>query len=59
MRLGLTVLVGLSSILFVWVLAIPIGVFSATHQYSRPGLFVYLSGISGAGDTQISSLGLY
>lgn len=33
-RLGLTVLVGLSSILFVWVLAIPIGVYSATHQYS-------------------------
>ncbi len=33
-RLGLTVVVGLSSILFVWSVAIPIGVFSATHQYS-------------------------
>ena len=33
-RLSLTVLVGLSSILFVWVFAIPIGVYSATHQYS-------------------------
>ena len=33
-RLGMSVLVGLSSILFVWVVAIPIGVFSATHQYS-------------------------
>jgi peptide/nickel transport system permease protein len=33
-ELGNTVLVGLSSILFVWVVAIPIGVFSATHQYS-------------------------
>ncbi|MCI0710238.1 MAG: ABC transporter permease [Chloroflexi bacterium] len=33
-RLPLTVLVGLSSILFVWVVAIPIGVYSATHQYS-------------------------
>lgn len=33
-RLGLSILVGLSSILFVWVIAIPIGVFSATHQYS-------------------------
>lgn len=33
-RLGLTVAVGLSSILFVWSVAIPIGVFSATHQYS-------------------------
>ncbi|MFC1959258.1 ABC transporter permease [Chloroflexota bacterium] len=38
-RLGLTVLVGLSSILFVWVIAIPIGVYSATHQYS---LFDYV-----------------
>ncbi|MBI5959311.1 MAG: ABC transporter permease [Chloroflexi bacterium] len=33
-RMGLTVLVGLSSVIFVWTLAIPIGVFSATHQYS-------------------------
>jgi peptide/nickel transport system permease protein len=42
-RLTLTVLVGLSSILFVWVFAIPIGVYSATHQYS-PGdyLFTFL-----------------
>jgi peptide/nickel transport system permease protein len=39
-RLTLTVLVGLSSILFVWVLAIPIGVFSATHQYS-PGDYMF------------------
>jgi len=33
-EIGYTVLVGLASILFVWVVAIPIGVFSATHQYS-------------------------
>jgi len=33
-RLGLSILVGASSILFVWSIAIPIGVFSATHQYS-------------------------
>ncbi len=33
-RIGLTVVVGLSSVLFVWSVAIPIGVFSATHQYS-------------------------
>ncbi|MBN1284529.1 MAG: ABC transporter permease [Anaerolineae bacterium] len=33
-RLGLTVIVGLSSLLFVWAVAIPVGVFSATHQYS-------------------------
>jgi peptide/nickel transport system permease protein len=33
-RLGLTIAVGICSILFVWSVAIPIGVFSATHQYS-------------------------
>jgi peptide/nickel transport system permease protein len=33
-RITLTIMVGLSSILFVWVVAIPIGVYSATHQYS-------------------------
>jgi peptide/nickel transport system permease protein len=33
-RVGLTVMVGLSSILFVWAVAIPVGVYSATHQYS-------------------------
>lgn len=33
-RLGYSVLIGLSAILFVWVIAIPIGVFSSTHQYS-------------------------
>lgn len=38
-RVGLTVAVGLASILFVWSVAIPIGVYSATHQYS---LFDYL-----------------
>jgi peptide/nickel transport system permease protein len=33
-RLGFSVLVGASSVLFVWSIAIPIGVFSATHKYS-------------------------
>lgn len=33
-RIGLSILVGMSSILFVWVLAIPVGVYSATNQYS-------------------------
>lgn len=39
-RLAMSVLIGLSSILFVWSVAIPIGVYSATHQYS---LLDYLS----------------
>ncbi len=33
-RLGLTIGIGVASILFVWLLAIPIGVYSARHQYS-------------------------
>lgn len=33
-RLNLTIAVSLSSILFVWAVAIPIGVYSATNQYS-------------------------
>lgn len=38
-RIGLSALVGLSSVLFVWTIAIPIGVYSATNQYS---LFDYI-----------------
>lgn len=33
-RLALTVVLSLSSLLFVWTLAIPIGIYSATRQYS-------------------------
>lgn len=33
-RLAMSMLVGASSILFVWTIAIPIGVYSATNQYS-------------------------
>jgi peptide/nickel transport system permease protein len=33
-RLGLTVVLSLSSLLFVWTLAVPIGIYSATNQYS-------------------------
>lgn len=33
-RLGLTMVLSLSSLLVSWFIAIPIGVFSATHQYS-------------------------
>ncbi len=42
-RIGLTVVVGLASLLFVWVVAIPIGVLSATRQYSLVDyLFTFL-----------------
>ncbi|QHT59626.1 ABC transporter permease [Paenibacillus lycopersici] len=33
-RLGLTVTISLISLIFVWIVAIPIGIYSATHQYS-------------------------
>ncbi len=33
-RLGMTVVVALSSFVFIWITAIPIGIYSATHQYS-------------------------
>jgi peptide/nickel transport system permease protein len=33
-RLAMSILIGASSILFVWSIAIPIGVYSATNQYS-------------------------
>lgn len=35
-RLGLTLAVSLITLLFTWIVAIPIGIYSATHQYS-PG----------------------
>lgn len=33
-RLGMTMLVSFLTLLFVWLVAIPIGIYSATHQYS-------------------------
>ena len=33
-RLGMTVLVALSSFIFIWIVAIPVGIYSATNQYS-------------------------
>lgn len=33
-RLGFTAAISLSTLLFTWIVAIPIGIYSATHQYS-------------------------
>jgi len=46
-RMGLTVLVGLSSVLFVWGFAIPIGVYSAIRQYSLGDYFFTFIGLLG------------
>jgi peptide/nickel transport system permease protein len=35
-RLGLSVAMGLGAILIVWAIAIPVGVYSATHRYTMP-----------------------
>jgi peptide/nickel transport system permease protein len=39
-RLGFTLALSLSSLLFAWLVAIPIGVYSATHKYSLPDYFI-------------------
>jgi peptide/nickel transport system permease protein len=46
-QLGYTVILGVCSILFVWAVAIPIGVFSATHQYSLLDYVVTFLGFLG------------
>ncbi|MDF2961990.1 MAG: transporter permease, partial [Paenibacillus sp.] len=33
-RLGLTMMISILTLIFIWVVAIPIGIYSATHQYS-------------------------
>ncbi len=43
-RLGLTVAISLITILFTWAVAVPIGIYSATHQYS---FFDYLFTLMG------------
>lgn len=41
-RLGLTLLLTTSSLLVAWLIAIPIGVYSATHRYSIPDYIITL-----------------
>lgn len=41
-RLGLTVALTFSALLFAWLVAIPIGVYSATHRYSLPDYIITL-----------------
>ncbi len=46
-RLGWTVAVSGATILFTWLLAIPIGIFSATHKYSLPDYIFTFIGFIG------------
>jgi peptide/nickel transport system permease protein len=46
-RMGFTVLISASTILFVWAFAIPVGVYSATNQYSPGDYFFTFLGFLG------------
>ena len=46
-RLGLTVAISLSTLVFTYVMAIPIGIYSATHQYSTGDCFFMSVGFVG------------
>jgi len=46
-RLALTVTIALSTLFFTWLVAIPIGIYSATHQYSVGDHFFTLLGFLG------------
>ena len=52
-RLPLTVLISLLTILFAYAVAIPIGIYSATHQYSLSDYGVTILGLRGSGNTEL------
>ncbi|MGQ9555567.1 MAG: ABC transporter permease, partial [Anaerolineae bacterium] len=48
-RLWLTAFIALLSTLFIWAVALPIGIYSATHQYSISDYFFTFLGFIGVG----------
>jgi peptide/nickel transport system permease protein len=46
-RMGLTVLISVCTLAFTWLVAIPIGIYSATHQYSAGDHFFMTIGLVG------------
>lgn len=46
-RIGMTVLLGLSTIVFTWLVGVPIGIYSATHQYKLSDHFWTFVGFIG------------
>lgn len=46
-RIGYTVLISFATLLFTWIVAIPIGIYSATHQYTIGDHFFTLIGLAG------------
>ncbi len=48
-RLGYTFLISFATLMFTWIVALPIGIYSATHQYSFGDYFATLIGFIGRG----------
>ncbi len=48
-RIGLTILISFLSMIFTWIIAIPIGVYSATHQYTAFDYIFTVLGFIGRG----------
>jgi peptide/nickel transport system permease protein len=48
-RLFLTIMVSLASLLFTWIIGIPVGIYSATHQYSIGDYVATVIGFVGMG----------
>jgi peptide/nickel transport system permease protein len=48
-RLAFTVVISLSSMLFIWIVGVPLGIYSATHQYSPGDYFFTVIGFIGMG----------
>jgi len=48
-RMGATLAITLSTLIFTWLLAIPIGIYSATHQYSKGDYIITFIGFIGLG----------
>lgn len=46
-RIGLTMLISILTILFTWIIAVPIGIYSALHQYSLFDYFFTFLGFIG------------
>jgi peptide/nickel transport system permease protein len=48
-RVALTIVITLSTLIFTWIVALPIGVYAATHQYSAGDYFFTFIGFIGRG----------
>ena len=54
-RMLLTAIVSITTIIFTYLVAFPIGIYSATHQYSLSDHLLTLAGLSRSGDAEFSA----